>query len=276
MSVIYSEVLEDYFLTNMKDNIFTDDDEDANNEKPDTLPVSEFSIRNCPSSPVDRLLLEHSTCSSVDLVGLQLWRGALLLADFILANPEKFKGAKILELAAGTGLTSVTAAMFGSSVIATDVDRGDILPLIRRNFHLNNESVKACDNRIMELDFFWDDFPDEVLDNCSNCDIILAADVVYDKNITFHFFKTLKKILSMSPKTAYIAIEERKHAGNGGEIVAPNYKIFLDQLNQLENSPLNTKMQVNVTNIPLNFGQFFNYSRVSELNLFQIKSFESK
>ena len=35
MSVIYSEVLEDYFLTNMKDNLFTDDDEDANNEKPD-------------------------------------------------------------------------------------------------------------------------------------------------------------------------------------------------------------------------------------------------
>ena len=33
MSVIYSEVLEDYFLTNMKDNIFADDEEeDSNND----------------------------------------------------------------------------------------------------------------------------------------------------------------------------------------------------------------------------------------------------
>jgi len=275
MSVIYSEVFEDYFLTNMRDNIFADDDEeDSNND--DSLPVTEFTIRNCPNSPVDKLLLEHSTCSSVDLVGLQLWRGALLLADFILAHPDQFRGANILELAAGTGLTSVVSAMFGSSVTATDVDRGDILPLIRRNFQLNNESVKACDNKILELDFFWDDFPKDILDNCSICDIILAADVVYDKNITFHFFKTLKKILSMSSKTAYIAIEKRKHAGTGGEIVAPNYKIFLDQLSQLENSPLNAKLQVNVTNIPLDFGQYFNYSRVSELNLFKINSYESK
>ena len=163
MSVIYSEVLEDYFLTNMKDNIFADDDEeDSNNDDsrnnkakgsevnllytytilntdflphPSNLhktttdnsylvPVTEFTIRNCPNSPVDKLLLEHSTCSSVDLVGLQLWRGALLLADFILAHPEQFRGANILELAAGTGLTSVVSAMFGSTVTATDVDRG--------------------------------------------------------------------------------------------------------------------------------------------------------
>ena len=60
----------------------------------------------------------------MDLVGLQLWRGALLLADFILAHPDQFRGGNILELAAGTGLTSVVSAMFGSTVTATDVDRG--------------------------------------------------------------------------------------------------------------------------------------------------------
>ena len=93
-----------------------------------TVPATEFLL-NCPSAPVTSLMLEHSLSSSVDLVGLQLWRGALLLADYILDTCHVFSGTRVLELAAGTGLTSVTAAMFANTVTATDVDRGKI------NFH---------------------------------------------------------------------------------------------------------------------------------------------
>ena len=75
--------------------------------------------------PVDRLVIEHSQATSVDLVGLQVWRGALLLADFILARPDLVRDKRVLELAAGTGVTSVTAGMFASAVTATDVDRGE-------------------------------------------------------------------------------------------------------------------------------------------------------
>ena len=140
MSVIYSELIEDYFLTNINDDLFSDDniekEEDLNSSSkfrkcvvnPKSLffpvPVTEFSIRNCPDCPVRCIMLEHSLSSSVDLVGLQLWRGALLLADFILAHPDIFKNRNILELAAGTGLTSVIAAIFGRQVTVTDVDRG--------------------------------------------------------------------------------------------------------------------------------------------------------
>ena len=52
-------------------------------------------------------------------MGLQVWRGALLLCDFILANPEIFKNANVLELAAGTGVTSVVAATSAKSVLCT-------------------------------------------------------------------------------------------------------------------------------------------------------------
>ena len=88
------------------------------------MPVTEFSISDCPDCPVSCIMLEHSLSSSVEMVGLQLWRGALLLADFILAHPDIFKNKNILELAAGTGLTSVIAAVFGKQVTVTDVDRG--------------------------------------------------------------------------------------------------------------------------------------------------------
>ena len=77
-------------------------------------------------SLLSSIMIEHSTCSSVDLVGLQVWRGALLLADFIMCSPDLFQDHHVLELAAGTGLTSVTAGLFAKSVTATDVDRGEL------------------------------------------------------------------------------------------------------------------------------------------------------
>ena len=128
-----------------------------------------------------------------------------------------------------------------------------------------------------ELDFFWSDkdWPDGITEAGRDCDIILAADVVYDKNITLHFFKTLKKFLSISSKTAFIAIEKRQHAGNNGEIIAPNYKIFLEQMSLLHNSILNNN-KIKVENIFLSFDQYLKYSRVNELNLFQITSMHNE
>ena len=149
---------------------------------------------------------------------------------------------------------------------------GEILPLLKRNFDLNEKAVSKCDYKVTELDFFWEEFPAEI-EQCSHqCDIILAADVVYDKSITIHFFKTLQTLLSLSPKTAYIAIEKRQHAGNEGEIIAPNYEIFLQELSFLNGTVLNNKLKVSVVSIAPNFKQYFKYSRVAELNLFQITS----
>ncbi len=58
----------------------------------------------------------------MSLVGLQVWRGALLLADYVLSErAEKLvRGANVLELAAGTGITSIVAAVAGArSVLCT-------------------------------------------------------------------------------------------------------------------------------------------------------------
>ena len=35
------------------------------------------------------------------------------------------RNKRVLELAAGTGITSITAGLFASAVTATDVDRGE-------------------------------------------------------------------------------------------------------------------------------------------------------
>ena len=52
----------------------------------------------------------------------QVWRGALLLCDFILTHPEEFAGKFVLELAAGTGISSITAALLARRVLCTGTD----------------------------------------------------------------------------------------------------------------------------------------------------------
>ena len=142
---------------------------------------------------------------------------------------------------------------------------------------MNAKAVENCKWEVSELDFFWsdNDWPDNITEAGLDCDIILAADVVYDENITLNFFKTLKKLLSVSCKIAFIAIEKRQHAGNNGEIIAPNYKIFLEQMSLLHNAILNDN-KIKVENISLSFDQYLKYSRVNELNLFKITSIKNE
>lgn len=51
--------------------------------------------------------LEHHKATDLQLVGLQVWRGALLLADYIFHNRNEFKCKRVLELGSGVGLTGM-------------------------------------------------------------------------------------------------------------------------------------------------------------------------
>ncbi len=56
----------------------------------------------------------------------QVWRGALLLSDYILTHPDEFYGKFILELAAGTGITSIAAAELASHILCTGTFANDV------------------------------------------------------------------------------------------------------------------------------------------------------
>ena len=102
-----------------------------------------------------------------------MWRGALLLSDFLLANPKLLQGKKVLELASGTGLTSIVAATLADSVTATDVNRGEILPLIRKNASLNRGVLSQPENfSVQELDFFWDSWPPDLEQSVLSAEVI--------------------------------------------------------------------------------------------------------
>lgn len=72
-----------------------------------------------PSSYVCLLSTEHKKTTVINLVGLQVWRGALLLADFIITNRKELANKKLLEVGSGVGLTSIIAAKYCKEVICT-------------------------------------------------------------------------------------------------------------------------------------------------------------
>lgn len=127
--------------------------------------------------------IAHQDSTELALVGLQVWRGALLLADFLLHNRWNFAGNCILELGSGCGLTSIAASIFSETeVICTDIDLGGILNVIKSNIQLNKDlkNPRAC-IKVMELDFkksmMWSA---ELQNAVAQAKIIIAADGMAD------------------------------------------------------------------------------------------------
>ena len=68
-------------------------------------------------------------------------------------------------------------------------------------------------------------------------DIILVADVIYNRDITEAFFNTLKFfILKYSKLEIFITMEKRWQMNENGERQAPSYDFFLKHLKELEQS----------------------------------------
>lgn len=218
--------------------------------------------------------IEHRKSTRLDLVGLQIWRGALLLADYIMHNERKFKNSHILELGSGVGLTSIVASMYAREVICTDIDIGGLLDLIRgnlqRNAHLANPH---CRTHVTELDFkvSYQDYPRELKNQLQHVQYVIAADVIYDDDITEAFVRTLVSLLLELPKlkAIYIALEKRYvFTLEDMDSVAPCYDYFLRYFQKR-----NSRFGVNrwkLINVCMNFPRFFDYEKVKDLVLLKI------
>ena len=123
-------------------------------------------------------------------VGLQSWASSIILSERMCAQPATFRldanssrsGGRILELGAGTGLLSISAAKIlqrygaleNTTIVATDF-HPDVLANLRRNVDTNFTSFhNAIDVRCLD----WE-HPDLTAPFDKPFDIILAADVVY-------------------------------------------------------------------------------------------------
>ncbi|XP_052405769.1 methyltransferase-like protein 22 [Carassius gibelio] len=232
----------------------------------------------------DVIRIEHTMATPLEDVGKQIWRGAFLLADFILAQASMFTGATVLELGAGTGLASIVMAMVAKTVYCTDVG-DDLLSMCQRNVTLNKQHFEPQESeiRVRQLDWMADDLcTDADLDFCwtdaeigdlhDNTTFVIAADVCYDDDLTDALFKTLYRLASnmQHPITTYISIEKRlnftlRHMDVSCEAY-DHFHHCLDQLQQMTDG----KMSFMVEPVKSSFPQFFQYERVEQLELWKV------
>ena len=76
------------------------------------------------------------------------------------------------------------------------MNRGQILDTIRHNFEANGQVCAKSSVKVEEVDFFRiDSWRQKLRREIAECNLILAADVVYDQEITSRFFDALGAIL---------------------------------------------------------------------------------
>jgi len=148
------------------------------------------------------VVVEHASgATSLSRVGLQVWRGALVLCDWLLST--EIKGLKVLELGSGTGLAALVASRQGAQVTATDgID--DILKLAKQNVRRNGAAI-----RIEKLDWLTFDEKDDDDLKGESFDLILAADCVYDDDLTEALFEVLRHYLRHDAAVAVVSLELR-------------------------------------------------------------------
>ncbi|CAG9088623.1 unnamed protein product [Plutella xylostella] len=151
------------------------------------------------------------------------------------------------------------------------INYGGILDLIKLNSKNNAQLIKSA-FKVLPLDFTETSWSEELSREVADTDIILAADVIYDDDITAAFVSTLQRILNTRPpKTLYMALEKRyvftiEHLDS----VAPCYETFLTLIDKVNTDNPHSKWTMEL--LPLNFPKYFTYERAKELLLWKICS----
>ncbi|GCC37046.1 hypothetical protein chiPu_0015546 [Chiloscyllium punctatum] len=204
--------------------------------------------------------IEHTMDTTLEDVGKQVWRGAFLLADYIWNNSYLFRDCTVLELGAGTGMTSIVMATVAKTIYCT-----------------------GSEIKVRELDWLRDDLctdtknpycwsEEEIAHMYDHTDVLLAADVFYDDDLTDAFFQTIYRILSnlKNPSTIYLSVEKRLNFTlRKMDVTCDAYDHFRLCLADLENI-CDGRTKFIVEPIKSSFPQFLSYERVEQLELWKI------
>ncbi len=108
------------------------------------------------------------------------WAGGQALSRYLLDHPETVRGKRVLDLASGSGLVAIAAAIAG----AAEVSANDIDPMceaaIAVNAGLNDVTITYIAGNLLE------GAPPDV-------DVILAADVFYEQRPALMFRAFLER-----------------------------------------------------------------------------------
>ena len=160
-------------------------------------------------------------------VGLQSWASSILLAERLCASPGNFDldlttrggGLRVLELGAGTGLLSITAARVLARgqvrspppfIVATDF-HPDVLANLQRNVDSNDDAQGIL---VRKLDWSQPNSSNAPFDR--PFDVILAADVVYEPSHASWIANCVSKLLARPAGVLWMIIALRSGGRHEG------------------------------------------------------------
>lgn len=105
------------------------------------------------------------------------WPGGLALARAVLDAPELVRGRRVLDFAAGCGVSAVAAVMAGASeVLATELDAFARVA-IEENAALNGVPLRVTGEDVIGRDDGWD--------------VVLVGDVFYQRELSLRVMRWL-------------------------------------------------------------------------------------
>ena len=106
--------------------------------------------------------------------GVALWPAAIALAHDVAGRADALRGARVLELGAGTGLPGIVAASLGARVVQTD--RHEMaMSVCKHNAELNG--ISRIEHRLADW-AAWDD--------AERYDWIIGSDILYGESMHPH------------------------------------------------------------------------------------------
>ncbi|SCL24038.1 Predicted nicotinamide N-methyase [Micromonospora inyonensis] len=109
------------------------------------------------------------------------WAGGQALARYLLDHPRVAAGRRVLDLATGSGLVAIAAALTGAAQVrASDIDPYAVAA-VGFNAHANRVAVDASATDLLDTDG-------------GDVDLLLAGDVFYDRPMTDRVLPFLERV----------------------------------------------------------------------------------
>ena len=200
-----------------------------------------------PRLRASRLCFEHRGLTTVDDVAFQLWRGAFLLAEYVVACRDMWRGRTVVELGAGVGLVSTVLGRYSKSVFCTDLVPAAV-SLAARNVARNsawicNEGSVKC--RVLDWTTGWP--PQAVKESgaagavapepglwtlediaeAASAEFFFGSDLVYDPPAVRALFSLIGKLLPLRGLRDEAASHVLKAAGASTANPLPAPRFFL-------------------------------------------------
>ncbi|GAA4577334.1 methyltransferase [Micromonospora coerulea] len=138
------------------------------------------------------------------------WAGGQALARYLLDHPELVAGRRVLDLAAGSGLVAIAAALAGADqVVANDIDPYAVAA-VTVNARVNGVRVAAT--------------ADDLLDSTVTADLLVAGDILYDAALARRVLPFLRRAADQGA-VVLVGDPDRGHVPPGRLEVVASYPV---------------------------------------------------